>query len=383
MSQLRVLVISAKFGCGHVKAAEAVIEALKDKEPNAEIIHVDFGAFLNKTLNSMIRITYIDMLKYTPKLWGRFYYKTSEISPDSIFQRFLNGLGRRELLNYINTLQPDLIICTYPTIAGVLAQLREKRELTIPLVTIVTDYAIHSQWVHFGIDLYIVGSQDVAEGLVNRGIDPDRIKITGIPVSPKFEGELNRLELINKLGFNPNQPTILVMGGAYGVLDNAARICQRINEYKAPIQLIMVCGRDKRLYRSLQPMAQKLKNKVLLLGFVQNVEELMTVSDLVITKAGGLTVTEALTKRIPMVIYKPIPGQEEENANFLKRVGAGKIAGNEEELDQILSALIVNQEERKKMSQAASSAIPSHAAEKAVNFMLELISDWDRIQKVS
>ncbi|AHF06083.1 MGDG synthase family glycosyltransferase [Desulfitobacterium metallireducens] len=381
MSSLRVLVISAKFGAGHVRAAEAVIDVIREKNPHAEIYHEDFGAYLNKVFNSVLKTAYIDMIKYTPKLWGKFYYKTSEIPPDSLFQRFLNGLGRRELLTYIHTLQPDLIVCTYPTISGVLAQLRKNQLLNIPLATVVTDYAIHNQWVHQGIDLYLVGSQEVYEGLVKRGIDPNCIKITGIPVSLKFESELNRKELVDKFGLNPKHPTILVMGGAYGVLNGASRICKMIAGSEIPVQLIIVCGKDKRLYNTIERAVRESKNKVLLFGFVRNVEELMTVSDVVITKAGGLTVSEALTKQLPLVIYKPIPGQEEENANFLKRIGAGKIATHEEELGQIMGALIENLDERETMRQAASCAIPGRAAEKAADYMLELIDDWNSTQK--
>lgn len=382
MSNLRVLVISATFGAGHVRAAEAVIEAINNKKPNTEVYHVDFGAFLNKGFNSVIKTTYIDMLKYTPKLWGKLYYKTSELPSDSLLQRFLNGLGRREFLSYIHTLQPDLIVCTYPTIAGVLAQLRKKQLLSIPLATVVTDYAIHSQWIHPGIDLYLVGSREVYEGFVHRGIDPKRIRMTGIPVSPKFESKLDRKELFEKFGLNPNHSTILIMGGAYGVLDGARRICKMILENVIPLQLIIVCGKDKSLYNNLEPVARESKNKVLLLGFVQNVEELMTVSEIVITKAGGLTVSEALTKQLPVVIYKPIPGQEEENSNFLKKIGAGKIATTEEELSQIVGSLLENPDEREKMRLAASLALPGRAAEKAAEYMLKLVNDWDGIQKV-
>ena len=157
MTKLRVLIFSATFGAGHVRAAEAISEAIRAKEPSAEIVHLDFGEFLNKTINKVIKSTYIELIKHTPKLWGKFYYRTSKISPHSVFQRFLNRLGRRGFLEYIHSLQPDLVICTYPTVAGILAELRLRQTLDIPLVTVLTDYAIHSQWVHLGVDLYIVG----------------------------------------------------------------------------------------------------------------------------------------------------------------------------------------------------------------------------------
>lgn len=382
MKKLRVLIFSATFGAGHVRAAEAIFEAIRAKEPSSEIIHLDFGEFLNKTINTVIKSTYIELIKHTPKLWGKFYYRTSKISPHSVFQRFLNRLGRREFLEYINSLQPDLIICTYPTVAGILAQLRLKQSLDIPLVTVVTDYAIHSQWIHPGVDLYIVGCQEVCDGLVSRGIEKRRIKVTGIPVSPKFEIPLERSSLYQKLGLDSERITLLIMGGAYGVLDGAKWISKIIADSTAAIQAIIVCGRDEKLYKSLDSIISEARNPILLLGYVRNVEELMTVADLIITKAGGLTVSEALTKRLPMVIFKPIPGQEEANAIYVEKIEAGLVAYNVEELERILFKLINQPQDLKSMCLAAERSFVRNSAERAVNHILELIEKQNIIQKI-
>ncbi|MEL1135929.1 glycosyltransferase [Desulfitobacterium sp. THU1] len=369
---LKVLVISAAFGAGHIKAAEAVIEGFLEKKPEAEVIHIDFGEFINRPLNSTLKTTYIDMIKYTPKLWGKFYYKTADISADSLFQRFLNGIGSRQFLKYIHSLQPDLIVCTYPVIAGVLSQLKKERRLHVPLATVVTDYGIHSQWVHQDVDLYLVGSEEVLEALVSRGIHRDRIKNTGIPVSMRFERQLDRQALMNQFGLKEQIPTVLIMGGAYGVMGGATSICQMLAEREDPVQLIIVCGKDKQLYRSLKLLTSTSKHQVLLFGFVRNVEELMTVSDLVITKTGGLTVTEALTKHLPIVTYKPIPGQEKENAEFLLKKGAGRIAYTEDQLNRTINILLENSEVREGMRIAASKVLPGRAAVRVVEHILEL-----------
>ncbi|KUO74734.1 MAG: UDP-N-acetylglucosamine--LPS N-acetylglucosamine transferase [Desulfosporosinus sp. BRH_c37] len=373
MEQLNVLIFSASFGAGHVRAAEAIIEALRIKEPNVEITHLDFGAFLSKTFNSVIMSTYIELIKHTPKLWGEFYYRTSKIPPGSLFQRFLNGLGRREFVKLIQDIQPDLVICTYPTVAGVLAQQRLKGILNIPLVTIVTDYAVHSQWIHQGVDLYIVGSKSVYDGLVARGISPNSIQVTGIPVSPKFEWKLDRLEILNKLDLRPNLSTVLVMGGAYGVLDGAKMICKILGETEYPVQTLIVCGRDEKLYKALDPLIEEGKNPLKRFGFVNNIEELMSAADMIITKAGGLTVTEAMTKRVPLVIFKPIPGQEEENAIYLEGIGAGRSAKNAEELEKIISSLLENPKDLERMRRALGKAAPVRAAAQAVEGMLQLL----------
>ena len=382
MESLNVLIFSASFGAGHVRAADALIEALRAKDPNVKITHLDFGAFLSKTFNSVVKNTYIELIKHTPRLWGKFYYRTSKIPPDSLFQRFLNGLGRREFVRFIQVLQPDLVICTYPTVAGVLAAQRLKGVLNVPLATVVTDYAVHSQWIHPGVDHYIVGCHAVYDGLVERGINPKAVQITGIPVSPKFEGTLDRRKILKKLGMNPELPTVLVMGGAYGVLGGAKRICKILSETSQPVQSIVVCGQDEKLYKALDSLIEEAQNPVLRFGFVRNVEELMSASDIIITKAGGLTVSEALTKRLPMVIYRPIPGQEEENAQYLERIGAGRTAVTEEELEDLIFDLLKNTQKLEQMRKAAVIAVPGHAAERAVEGILELVEERRKAQRI-
>lgn len=373
MEQLNVLIFSATFGLGHVRAANAIIEELRFKEPNTKITHLDFGTFLSKTFNTLVKNTYIELIKHTPKLWGKLYYSTSKISSGSVFQRFLNGLGRKEFVKFIGDLQPDLVICTYPTVAGVLAQQRLNGVLDVPLVTVVTDYAVHSQWIHAGVDLYIVGCKRVYDGLVARGINPSSIRITGIPVSSKFEGKLDQQDMLKKLGLRPSLPTVLVMGGAYGVLGGARWICKTLSEMSLPVQSIVVCGQDKKLFKDLDPLIVDNKNPIVRYGFVKNVHELMSAADFIITKAGGLTVSEALTKRVPLLIFRPIPGQEEENSIYIESIGAGRVAKNEEELEKIIFDLLEHPKQLERMRFSAAKEVPGRAAEKAVEDILQLL----------
>ena len=369
--QLRILVFSAGFGNGHFRAAEAVIEGLRIKEPNADIIHLDFGDFLSKWVNTMVKNFYIEMIKHTPKLWGKLYYKTARLQPDSMLQRFLKQLGKSDFLKYIQAFAPDLIVCTHPTVSSILAQLRFEQILQVPVITVITDYAVHSHWVHPGVDRYMVACEEVKESLVSWGIKEPCIVVTGIPVSPKFEVKMDREYLITKLGLNSNIPTFLVMG-AYGGSKSAIRICEKLADSLIPVQCIIICGKNNTLYRSLGKVIEQSLNPMVRLGYVHNVEELMSVSHLIITKAGGLTVSEALTKHLPLVIFKPIPGQEEENAHFVQRIGAGHVVATEEEVGSLLSHLLSNPKEVEKMREKASRALPSHSTERVVGNMLKL-----------
>lgn len=373
MKNLRVLVFSATFGAGHLRAAEALIEAIRMKNPRTEINHLDCGEFLSKTFNNILKNTYIGLIKHSPRLWGSFYRNTARIAPDSLIQRFLNNIGRNELEKVIRKQQPDIIICTYPTVAGVLAQLRLRGKLNVPVIAVVTDYAVHSQWIHAGVDMYIVGCQQVSDGLAARGIRPECIKMTGIPVNPAFERALDKQAILSQLGLSQDRQTLLIMGGAYGVLDSMREVCRVFGQINSPVQLIVVCGQDEKLYHSLDDIAAQARNPIVRFGFINNVEEMMTCADLMITKAGGLTVTEALTKRLPLVIYKPIPGQEEENAVFLNEIGAGRVADTQAELIGMVQSLLAQPGDLQKMRAAAARAVPGRAAEQAIELMMDLL----------
>lgn len=382
MRKLRVLIFSASFGAGHVRAAEALIEEIRRQIPTAQITHLDWGMLLNRRFNNIIKTTYIGMIKHTPRLWGKFYYDTAKISADSWLQNFLNNMGKADFLRYVQSLQPDIIICTYPTVAGVLAQLRRQKVLNVPLVTVITDYTVHSQWIHKGVDLYIVGYNDIYNRLVGKGFAPHRIKVTGIPVSHKFESNLDKNEMRAKLGLACDLPTILIMGGAYGVLSDFHKLCKEVANLPILSQSIIVCGRNKKEYNALDNVVYNSHNPVIRYGYVNNVEELMSAADLIITKAGGLITSEALTKHLPIVIFKPIPGQEEENTKFLCKTGAGKSANNIRELLATIYNLLQQPEELTKMSCSASLAIPGNSSERAVNYMLELINNTENKVKI-
>lgn len=374
MKTLRVLIFSSTFGAGHVRAAEAIIESIQKLEPTVEIIHLDFMSIISKGLNFFVRSSYIWTIKYMPKLWGKFYDRTAKIPYDSMLQHFFNTLGHKEFAQYVDLTKPDLIVCTYPTITGILAQLKLNRVFSIPLITVVTDYAVHSQWIHPNVDLYIVGCKEVYEGLISRGINPIQIYVTGIPVKAKFEHNLEREVLLAKLNLFADRPTFLIMGGAYGVLEKAKLLCKILDNAEFPIQSIVVCGENRRLYNSLDSLVRKGRNPFVRFGFVDNIDELMTVADVIITKAGGLTVSEALTKCLPMVIFKPIPGQEEKNAIYIENTGAGKVVNNKKELVKALYRLIKYPEEIEEMRRAATHVVHENSADRAADVILSLCS---------
>ncbi|PWI57970.1 MGDG synthase family glycosyltransferase [Sulfoacidibacillus thermotolerans] len=313
----RVLILSASYGEGHQQAALAVRDAIMESHPGHEVHIVDYIEMVHPRLNSVARYCYLKSVRFAPALYGLFYKGTSRIAPSSLIQRRLNHLGYEELAEFLHEEQPDVILSTFPTPAGVMSVLREHGLTQIPAATVITDHAIHSQWIHPYTDHYFVGSEHVKQGLILRGIDERRISVTGIPIRPAFLEASNRAGIRAKLGLEPDYPTLLIMGGAYGVLSDIVQICEELFQSDRRMQLMVVCGRNEKLRQQIEQLSKDAKNPVWVFGFTREVHELMAVSDLIVTKAGGLTVSEALAMELPMLLYRPIPGQETQNAAFL------------------------------------------------------------------
>ena len=313
----RLLILSASYGEGHQQAALAVRDALMDENPDLDLQIVDYLEMVHPMLNSVARYCYMKSVRFAPALYGLFYKGTSRIAPSSLIQRRLNHLGYEDLADYLRAYKPDVILSTFPTPAGVVSMLKEQGLIDIPAATVITDHAIHSQWIHHYTDHYFVGSEHVKRGLMIRGVDERRISVTGIPVRPAFLAANNRAEVRAKLGLEDDYPTLLIMGGAYGVLGDIVQICEELFQSDRRAQLIVVCGRNEKLRQTIEQLSKDAKNPVWVFGFTREVHELMAVSDLIVTKAGGLTISEALAMELPMLLYRPIPGQETQNATFL------------------------------------------------------------------
>lgn len=333
-----ILILSASYGAGHDSVASAVNKVIKEERPDISTEVRDYFDFVSPRLNSLVRFTYVKSVRHAPSLWGAFYRATHAVKPDSTTQKFLNSLGRDELLDHLTRQNSKLVVCTYPTPAGVISTLRNEDRLEVPVVTVVTDYAVHSQWVHPDVDRYLVPSESVAGGLIERGIDETRIEVTGLPIHPKFGVTLGKSEMRQKYDLDEDRPVVLVMAGAYGVLGGVVEVIEECVSLPERPQVLVVCGRSPKMKQHIE--AKFGSQDVRALGFVDYVDELFEAADVLITKAGGITVSEALAKKIPMIIYRPIPGQEDFNTQYLLAHGAGLAASDCQELRSQLSLLL-------------------------------------------
>ncbi len=369
---LNILIFTASYGGGHWQAARAVAKALLLHQKDLKTEIVDFVELISPTWNRVTSFTYAKSVRNAPSLYGYFYRATNRLKIDPIWEKKFNYLGVQKILGLLQARRPHLIVATYSVAAGAISRLKKQGLLRVPLVTVITDYAVHNQWIHPWTDLYLVGSEQVREGLIGRGVPGTKIAVTGIPIDPKFASLPSRPFLFEKFGLNPGVPVILIMAGAVGMLRGIPSICRLLDRLPLPLQVLAVTGKDRRLYRRLRRLAPKMKKPLLVSGYVENVEEYMAAADLLITKAGGLTTSEALAVGLPMLIYRPIPGQEAENTRYLTEIGAALAVRNLRQLEARLIQLLSEPPLLEMLRESARAAGRPGAALTAARHILNL-----------
>jgi processive 1,2-diacylglycerol beta-glucosyltransferase len=348
-----LLILSVSAGAGHVRAAQAVEAAAKAAHLKAT--HIDLLTLVPRQFRKLYGEQYIKLVDKLPELWSYLYAKTDRPSRDSWIgklKRSIEKLNTRKLSAEIARLKPDVILCTHFLPAELLSQQKAKGKLLPPLWVQVTDFDVHALWVHEHVDRYCVASDEVAYRLADRGVPHGRITVTGIPVMPQFSAPLERTVCAAELGANPEIFTALMMAGGAGVgaLDELAT---RLLELPGNQQLIALAGRNAELLAKLRKLAKLHPGKLFPLGFTTTVERVMTVADLVITKPGGLSVSECLAKGKPMLLVSPIPGQEERNADYLLEAGAAVKAVDAATLEFKFGRLLADPGRLRAMGEAA------------------------------
>ena len=354
MSGPRLAILSCNYGGGHRRAGEAIAAEWGARTSGrAEMVDY-FAEFVHPVFDAVTKFSYIQSVRRAPMLYGLFYRLTGEIRPDSLVQRAINRMGMERLDRYLVSERPDVVCCVHCTPAGTMSDLKALGRTTVPCLTVITDYVTHSQWIHPHVEHYCVPSESVRDGLIARGIPAERITSSGLPIEAKFIRPLDRAALTRRFGLTPGVPVILVMAGAYAMLGGVGDVVRVLAQFPRPLQALVVCGYDRRLEDQVREQTAQSPHRFLVFGYVDNVEELMEASDLLITKAGGVTVSEALVKRLPMLIYRPIPGQEEGNTRFLCERGAALAPQTPAALAEDLETLLARPERLAAMRQAAT-----------------------------
>lgn len=321
MRKKRVLLLSEGFGSGHTQAAQAISMGLRQLSKNITTRVLELGAFQHPTIAPWIFSAYRKTVIKKPHLVGMLYQSYNKKSLSRLSSLALHRLFYSRTANIIKQLRPDLIISTHPFPTVIVSRLK-RAGLSTPLCTVITDYDAHGTWVDPAVNYYMVSTLEVKDKLISRGISSDVVQITGIPVHPKFWGIPNRDETRVSLKLQ-DMPTVLVMGGGWGLIDNE-EIMNYITQWRDKIQLIFCTGNNGKILHKLSEDERFKHPNIHLFGFTKDIDKLMDVSDLLITKPGGMTCTEAMSKGIPMLFYSPIPGQEEENCQYFIDNGFGE-----------------------------------------------------------
>lgn len=331
---MKMLILSGSLGDGHKQAANALREAsrLYPSEVEVETLVVDFMEWTHPHLHSLGRYLYIQGVRKFPSVYGYLFQKTRRPNSLSDVLKRLKWFGLSRTIRLIENFQPDVIVSTFPVAAAAISNLKGHGLTTIPSVTVITDHTDHSYWVHNHTDQYIVGSGRVRESLIRLGVPEAKIAVTGIPIRPDFCRAYDRNVLFEKYGLQSDLPTILVMGGGFGMIGSGLVDLMQSDVLSSPLQFIIVCGHNEKLKSQLTAALAESKHRIMITGFIDHVHELMAISDLIITKPGGLTTSEAIALELPMLLYKPLPGQEQDNAAYLLQAGLAMQADNEGDL---------------------------------------------------
>lgn len=325
---MKIIVSYVSVGAGHFKAAEAVYNYIKEHCPAIDIGIIDV---LEKT-NALFRISYIfgysflvTRLKF---LWWLAFWLT-DFKPLRPFIRpiasVINQLNTKGFAQSLIQENPDVIISTHFLPSEISSKLKTAKKIKSRLITIITDFDVHSFWISPHTDIYVVAAQFSREQLVQEGIPQERIKEFGIPIDSKFLIRYDRSELCRRFDINENKFTVLIMTGSFGL----GPLEQIVNALYRDVQILVVCAANKKLYARLK--SRNLPN-VKIFGFIDNPQELMAVSDIIITKPGGLTISEIISMELVPVFISVIPGQEAGNLEALKRYAIGVYAGAIEDI---------------------------------------------------
>jgi processive 1,2-diacylglycerol beta-glucosyltransferase len=318
----KVLLLSASAGAGHIRAAEAIEKAfsqVKDAS-SREVRHIDALDYTNKLFRHLYSKAYIDLVNKMPEVPGWFYDKLDKPWKNERRRLALDKLNTRLFVKMLREYQPDLIVCTHFLPAEIVSWLKAKERLASRQVIIVTDFDVHAMWLVHHYERYFVAIDEARAYLEALGIPAEKITVSGIPIDPVFAVKKDKQEMRAKHGLAADRTTILLSAGGFGV-GSVDALVHALLPLQQRAQIVAICGRNEELRKRLTRLAARAKPDANVLlkpfGYTKEMDELMTASDIVLGKPGGLTTSEALAKGLVFVIVNPIPGQEERNSDHL------------------------------------------------------------------
>ncbi|PTE40719.1 diglucosyl diacylglycerol synthase [Staphylococcus equorum] len=372
----KILILTGSFGNGHLQVTQSVVNQFNEMNlDNLTVIEHDLFLEAHPILTSICKKWYINSFKYFRNMYKAFYYSR----PDQLDKCFYKYYGLNKLINLLLKEKPDLILLTFPT--PVMSVLTEQFDMNIPIATVMTDYRMQKNWITPHSQRYYLATEDLKDEFASIGIPKSQIKVTGIPIADKFEEDIDKTSWLRQNHLAPDKPTILMSAGAFGVSKGFDQMIQEILNRSPHSQVVMICGKNKELKRTLSAQFKNYDN-VLIVGYTDHMNEWMASSQLMITKPGGITISEALTRQTPMIFLNPAPGQELENANYFEEKGFGLIADTPEEAIQQVATLTNTPSKIAEMTQSMNESRIPYSTYKLCNDLLNLLDHSSRYEEV-
>lgn len=371
--QARVLLMYITRVSGHRQATLAIQKALKTLNPEILAPTVNGFGYTYPVLEKVVNKAYMSVIKTTPKVWDYMYDNPKIVKNSSNIKNFLHKTSYKKIERLFKRHKPDAVVCTQAFPCGMVADFKRTYNLNFKIFGVLTDFSPHSYWINEGVDYYIVPSLDAKERFIKKGINPDIIKVYGIPIKSKFANQLDCLPIAQQLNLNPNIPTILIMGGGQG-LGPIKGTVKSLLKIKTNFQLVVLAGTNKKILKKLEKYARESQRKIIIYQFSNKVDELMELATLIITKPGGITSSESLAKGLPMVIVDPIPGQEMRNTDFLIKKGIAVRIDQTSDVGEEIELLLKSPERLSVMRKKAYENAKPHAALDIAKLILDQIT---------
>ena len=352
---MRVLILLTDTGGGHHRASLALKEVIEQDNGN-EVKIVEALSYCSNFLHFCVSKGYLLMVRRMPDFYGKFYTSADKVSAFDKLVHSISAFYAKRLIKLLDEFQPDCIISCHAFCNEMISSLKAKGKTDIPLFSVITDYSAHAAYINENVDAYIVGTNDLVTQLSDKyGVDGSIIYPLGIPVFSSFDKHIDKREARKLLKLNPNKKTVLMMAGSFGV-ENILEIYTNLNKYPSNYQLVIVTGKNDKLYKKFKQglnggyvvdtHGRKIKIRIptKLCFFVDNIDEYMSAADVILTKPGGLTISEAMAKELPMAVFYSYSGQESENADYLERHRLGIKLKTDKTLARQLNDMLHNDE---------------------------------------
>lgn len=355
---MKVLIFYAKYGGGHLSAARSIESCINENYKNIDVELIDFMEYASKEFNRITTKAYSEMAKKAPKTWGHLYWE-SQKGPLAHISTTSNKILSIKLKKLITEKKPDLVISTHPFSSQICGFLKKHNKINCKIATIITDFASHDQWLVYSnyIDYIFVACNEMEQELFEKGLEKNKIFVTGIPISSKFSVNYDKKNILKDFNLNPNKKVILFFGGGeFGLGKNfTLQVFQAFVKYSNNIQIIAISGKNQKLKTAFQNIVLEnhSEENVQIFEYTNKVPELMSISSLVVTKPGGLTSSESLASGLPIVIINPIPGQEEQNAEYLEKNNSAIWIKKDDDINSIVNNLLSDSKKLDEMKKNA------------------------------